>query len=216
LARNQKVVVVLNNGRPLTIQHLDQSVPAILECWYIGQESGHAIADVLFGDYNPGGKLPITFPRSAGQIPAYYNHKPFDRRGYAFVNNSPLYPFGHGLSYTNFRISDLELDKYMIGIKDTVTVYVKITNTGHRAGDEVIQLYIRDRISSVTRPVKELKGFRRVHLGAGESARVALIITPNHLSFWDIDMNYRIEKGEFRIMVGNNSVNLLSKMLTVK
>jgi len=163
------------------------------------------VADVLFGDVNPGGKLPITIPRSAGHVPAFYNHKPSARRGYLFDDVSPLYAFGFGLSYTTFRIDDVRLERETIGRSDSTRVTATLTNTGVRAGTEVVQMYIRDRVSSVTRPVKELKGFVKISLGAGKSAAVSLDITPDSLAFYDIDMNNVVEAGEFEIMVGTSS-----------
>ena len=150
-----------------------ENVPAIFECWYLGQETGHAVADVLFGDFNPGGKLPITIPRSAGHLPAFYNHKPSARRGYLFDDVSPLYPFGFGLSYTTFRVSNVRLESDAFARDGSTTVLADVTNTGKRAGTEVVQMYIRDRVSSVTRPVKELKGFKKVSLEPGETTTVA-------------------------------------------
>jgi beta-glucosidase len=178
---------------------------AILELWYLGQETGSAVANVLFGDVNPGGKLPITIPRSAGHVPAYYNYKPSARRGYLFDSVDPLFPFGFGLSYTTFAFENLRLEKAVIGRGESARVSVDVTNTGSRPGDEVVQLYIRDLVSSVTRPVKELKGFRRVSLAAGETTTVVFDVTPEHLAFYDINMVFQVEPGEFRLMVGTSS-----------
>jgi len=205
VATGKPVVALLFTGRPLAATYVSAHVPAILQCWYLGQETGTAVADVLFGDVNPGGKLPITIPRSAGHVPAFYNHKPSARRGYLFDDVSPLYAFGFGLSYTTFRIDDVRLERETIGRSDSTRVTATVTNTGVRAGTEVVQMYIRDRVSSVTRPVKELKGFVKVSLGAGESAAVSLGITPDSLAFYDIDMNNVVEAGEFEIMVGTSS-----------
>jgi beta-glucosidase len=160
-----------------------------------------------FGDVNPGGKLPITIPRSAGHLPAYYNHKPAARRGYLFDEVGPLYAFGYGLSYTTFKFGDPRLAKAAIRKNESTVVRVDVSNTGPVTGDEVVQLYIRDKVSSVTRPVKELKGFRRITLAPGETQRVTLEIKPEHLAFYDIDMKYVVEPGEFEIMVGNSSRN---------
>jgi beta-glucosidase len=210
------VVAVLFNGRPLSVTHLDAAVPAILECWYLGQESGDAVAAVLFGDASPGGKLPITVPRSVGHIPAFYNHKPSARRGYLFDDVTPLYPFGFGLSYTTFAITDLRLADEDIGVDDSTTLSAIVTNTGLRDGTEVVQLYIRDMVSSVTRPVMELKAFEKVHLGPGESATVVLTITPESLAFHDIGMNYVVEPGEFTLMVGTSSRTADLQTLTLR
>jgi beta-glucosidase len=205
VATGKPVIAFLFNGRPLSIRNLAQHVPVIFECWYLGQETGQAIAEVLFGDFNPGGKLPITIPRSVGHIPAYYNYKPAARRGYLFDDISPLYAFGFGLSYTTFLIGKPRLAKPVIRRNESTAVRVDLTNTGRCAGDEVVQMYIRDRVSSVTRPVKELKGFRRIALEAGQTGTVSLDIRPEHLAFYDIDMKCVVEPGEFEIMVGNSS-----------
>jgi len=218
LATGKPVVALLFNGRPLSATYVSENVPAILECWYLGQETGRAVADVLFGDFNPGGKLPITVPRSAGHVPAFYNHKPSARRGYLFDDVSPLYSFGFGLSYTTFRVADVRLERPSIGRSETTWVLATVTNTGQRGGTEVVQMYIRDRVSSVTRPVKELKGFVKVFLEPGEATSVSLEITPESLAFYDIDMNNVVEPGEFEIMVGTSSrkEDLQTVLLEVK
>jgi beta-glucosidase len=205
LATGKPVIVFLFNGRPLSINYVAENVPVIFECWYLGQETGHAVADVLFGDFNPGGKLPISFPRSVGHLPVFYNYKPSARRGYLFADVSPLFAFGFGLSYTNFGIKNVRLKKKKIGLKDSTQVLVDVKNTGKRAGTETVQLYIRDCVSSVTRPVKELKGFQKISLQPDETKTVSLIITPDSLAFWDVKMKYVVEPGEFEIMVGNSS-----------
>lgn len=205
LATGKPVVVLLFNGRPLSITDVGARVPAILECWYLGQETGHAVAEVLFGDANPGGKLPISVPRSVGHIPAFYNHKPSARRGYLFDDASPLYPFGFGLSYTTFALGNVRLRDPVIAAGQATSVQVDVTNTGARAGTEVVQLYVRDLVSSVTRPVKELKAFHKVRLAAGATTTVELPITPDSLAFYDVDMRYVVEPGEFAIMVGTSS-----------
>jgi beta-glucosidase len=205
LATGKPVIVFLFNGRPLSINYLAQNVPVIYECWYLGQETGRAVADVLFGDYNPGGKLPITIPRSVGHLPAFYNYKPSARRGYLFDDVSPLYPFGFGLSYTSFSIANPRLTKKKIPRDGSTRLLVEVTNTGRREGTEVVQLYIRDVVSSATRPVKELKGFRRVTLQPGETTTVAFEITPDLLKFYDVNMQYVVEPGDFELMVGNSS-----------
>ncbi len=205
VATGKPVIAFLFNGRPLSIRNLATKVPAIFECWYLGQETGQAIAEVLFGDINPGGKLPITIPRSVGHIPAYYNYKPAARRGYLFDDVTPLYAFGFGLSYTEFRFGQPRLKKSVIGRDESTVVRVDVTNTGPRAGDEVVQMYIRDKVSSVTRPVKELKGFQRITLAPGETQTVSLELTAERLAFYDIDMKYVVEPGEFEVMVGNSS-----------
>ncbi len=205
VATGKPVLAFLFNGRPLSVRNLAQKLPVIFECWYLGQETGQAIAEVLFGDINPGGKLPITIPRSAGHLPAYYNYKPAARRGYLFDDVSPLYAFGFGLSYTTFRFGKPRLRKPTMRAHESTVVSVDVTNTGKVAGDEVVQMYIRDKVSSVTRPVKELKGFQRITLEPGQTKTVSLDITPEHLAFYGIDMKYAVEPGEFEIMVGNSS-----------
>jgi beta-glucosidase len=204
-ALGKPIVAFLFNGRPLSISHLIAHVPVIYECWYLGQETGHAVASVLFGDYNPGGKLPISFPRSAGHLPVFYNYKPSARRGYIFDDVSPLFAFGYGLSYTTFEIKNLRLTKKKITTKGATQVQVEVTNTGKREGTEVVQLYIRDLVSTVTRPIKELKGFKKVRLQPGETTTVALDITPDALAFYDVNMKHVVEPGDFEIMIGNSS-----------
>jgi beta-glucosidase len=199
------VMVFLFNGRPISINYLAGNVPVIFECWYLGQETGRAVADVLFGAHNPGGKLPISIPRSAGHVPAFYNYKPSARRGFLFDEVSPLFAFGFGLSYTRFTFRNLRLEKKNIKRTGSSRVLVDVTNSGQCAGAEVVQMYIRDRNSSVTRPVKELKGFQKVWLQPGEMKTVALDITPESLAFYDINMKYVVEPGDFEIMVGNSS-----------
>src|SRR5947209_589401 len=205
LATGNPVVVLLHHGRPNSINYLVENVPVIFECWYLGQENGHAVADVLFGDVNPSGKLPISIPRSSGHLPVFYNHKPSARRGYLFDDVSPLYPFGFGLSYTTFAVDEVRIDHDTIARDGSTVVRARVTNTGDRVGTEVVQLYIRDRVSSVTRPIKELKAFKKVSLRPGDSMQVELEITPDSLAFHDIDMRYVVEPGEFAIMVGTSS-----------
>jgi len=205
VATGKPVIVLLFNGRPLSINGLNETVPAILECWYLGQETGTAVADVLFGDFNPGGKLPMSIPRSAGHLPAFYNYKPSARRGYLFDDVSPLFAFGYGLSYTTFQVEKVRLAKTKIRTNGATHVLADVTNTGSREGSEVVQMYIRDCVSSVTRPVKELKGFERVELQPGETKTVAFDITPDRLAFYDINMKYVVEPGEFEILVGTSS-----------
>ena len=205
VATGKPVVALVFNGRPLSFVHLNERVPAIVECWYLGQECGRAVAETLFGDNNPSGKLPITIPRSVGHIPSFYNYKPSARRGYLFDDVSPLYPFGFGLSYTKFHIEQVRLSNPTIPRDGSTSVLADVTNVGQRAGAEVVQLYIRDRVSSVTRPVKELKGFKKISLQPGERIAVELPITRESLAFWNIDMQELVEPGEFEIMVGTSS-----------
>ncbi len=215
------IVVVLLNGRPLAIEWIDQNIPAIVESWTLGSEAGNALADVLFGDYNPSGKLPISFPRNEGQIPIYYNHKttgrpysgdykePADKRVYSSkyrdVKNSPLYAFGYGLSYTTFAYSDLTLSNDKLNKDGNLEASVTVKNAGSYDGEEVIQLYIRDVVGSVTRPVRELKGFQKVFFKVGESKKITFTITPSDLEFYRADMSWGIEPGVFEVFIGGNS-----------
>jgi len=215
VATGKPVVALLINGRPLSVNYLTARVPAILEGWYLGQEGGTAVADVLFGDVNPSGKLPITFPRSVGQIPAYHYHKPSARRGFLFSDIAPLFPFGHGLSYTTFAYANLRVEPARIGVGGTATVSVQVTNTGQRAGDEVVQLYLRDQVSSLTRPVKELKGFARITLQPGETRTVTFTLTPGSLAFLDAQQECVVEPGLFDVMVGSSSVHVQTVTLEV-
>ncbi|RKQ71158.1 beta-glucosidase [Litorimonas taeanensis] len=210
------IATVVISGRPLSLENVEDKLPSILYAWILGQETGTAVADILFGEVNPGGKMPVTVPRNVGQIPSFYNHKPTARRGYAFGDASPLYPFGFGLSYTTFDISEPILSTSIMGVEDATSVSVNVTNTGDVAGDEVVQLYIRDKVSSVTRPVKELKGFKRVSLAPGESKTVSLSIDKSALHFFNRSMERVVEAGEFEIMVGNSSDNVKSTTLTVE
>lgn len=196
----------VNSGPPLSIGDLVNSVPAVMQCWYLGQEGGYAMADALFGEINPNGKLPISFPRTAGHIPAFYNYKPSARRGYNLgFTVSPLFAFGHGLSYTTFQYSGLKLSSAQMKMNGTVTVSVEVKNTGSRRGAEVVQLYIRDDYSSVARPVKELKGFKKIWLEPGQSQTVSFVINKEMLSFYDTNMKWVAEPGDFTLMVGTAS-----------
>ena len=200
------VLVYLMNGRPLSINYIAENVPAIIEGWYMGQETGTAAADIIFGDVNPSGKLTITVPKSAGQLPMYYNFKPSAQiNEYLSMDNKPLWHFGFGLSYSKFKLTDLRLEKNKIKKDGTAKVKVNVTNSGKKSGEEVVQMYIRDKVSSVTRPVKELKGFTRVSLKPGETKTITFKIEPEHLAFHNISMKYVVEPGEFEIMVGNSS-----------
>ena len=208
-------VVFLINGRPLSINYAAEHVPAILEGWYLGEEGGTAAASVLFGDVNPGGKLPVTFPRSVGQLPAYYNHKPSLERSYVLANSKPLFPFGYGLSYTTFRFSNLRVEPARMGTGGTATVSVDVTNTGTREGDEVPQLYIHERVSPVTQPVMQLKGFQRISLKPGEKQTVEFKLTSDVLSILNLEMRRVVEPGTFDIMVGPSSAQTTSVPLEV-
>ncbi len=223
-ATGKPTVVVLINGRPLTIGWIAENTPGILEAWMGGTEAGNAIADVLFGDVNPGGKLPVTFPRTVGQVPIYYNHMNTGRppeqgnrytSKYLDVPWTPQFPFGFGLSYTRFKISNLQLSAKQIGPNGKLTVSVDVENVGQRAGDEVVQLYIRDVAASMTRPVKELKGFRRATLQPREKRRVEFALTSEQLGFWNREMRFVVEPGEFKVMAGPNSEDLTEATFAV-
>ncbi|HEX8734606.1 MAG TPA: glycoside hydrolase family 3 N-terminal domain-containing protein [Pyrinomonadaceae bacterium] len=215
LATGKPTVVFLINSGPLSINYVAENVPAILEGFYLGEETGTAAADVIFGDYNPGGKLPVSFPRSAGQLPIYYNRKPSAKRGYLFSTTAPLFPFGYGLSYTTFKYSNLKITQPKIKANEETTVTVEITNTGKLRGDEVAQMYLRDEVSSVTRPIKELKDFARISLKPGETKTVTFTITPEKLQFYNREMQRVVEPGKFQIMVGGNSIDLINAQLEV-
>ncbi len=208
---NKNIVLILMNGRPLTINWEAENIPAILETWQLGSQAGNAIAKVLFGDYNPSGKLPMTFPRSLGQIPIYYNHfntgRPIKEPNvfwshYNDEKNEPLFPFGYGLSYTNFTYSNLKIDT---SDQKNVKVSVTLTNSGDMEGEEVAQLYIHDKVASVTRPVRELKGFQKIKIRPRESKEIKFVLTDSELGFFNNDHEFIVEPGRFDIMVGTNS-----------
>lgn len=203
-------------GPPLACNTLNDNVQALVECWYLGQETGDAVADMIVGNIAPSGKLPITIPRSVGHIPAYYSYKPSARRGYAFDDVSALYPFGHGLTYTKFEYSAPTTSATKIKQNENFTVSVTVKNVGNRAASEVVQLYIRDEISSITRPIKELKDFKKITLNANETQTVTFIITPDKLSFFNKNMKKIVESGDFTIMVGTSSVVNQSVKVTVE
>ena len=212
-ATGKPVVVVLINGRPLSVNWIAQNVPAILEAWLPGEEGAEAVADVLFGDVNPGGKLPITFPRDVGQIPIYYNHKVSGgkshwKNDYVNLSSKPLWPFGFGLSYTNFKLDALQQDKLEVAADETIQISCTLTNCGSRDGEEVVQLYINDPVASVTRRVKELKGFKRVALAAGESRRLTFALPVSALGLYDRDMRKVVEPGEIQFMIGTSSAEI--------
>ncbi|MEM1411243.1 MAG: glycoside hydrolase family 3 N-terminal domain-containing protein [Pseudomonadota bacterium] len=210
------LVGVIISGRPLALTPVEEHFDAILYGWLLGQETGTAVADLLLGKVSPGGKMPVSFPRTVGQIPAFYFHKPTARRGYAFTETGPLYPFGFGLSYTRFELSTPVLADEEIARDGETTVSVTVRNTGEVTGDEVVQLYLRDLVSSVTRPVKELKGFQRVTLAPGTETTVTLPITPEALAFFNKDLQRVVEPGEFEVMVGNSSISHQSTTLRVR
>ena len=217
-ATGTPIVALLFSGRPASVRNLAEKAAAILELWYLGQESGRAVADVLFGDVNPGGKLPITIPRSVGHVPAYYNHKPSARRGYLFDSVAPLFAFGYGLSYTTFAYSNLRLERSEIGTRRVdARARRRHQHRNRPPATKSCSCTSAIVVSSVTRPVKELKGFKRVSLAPGETRTVTLDITPEHLAFYDIDMVFRVEPGEFLVMVGSSSrdEDLLATTLNV-
>jgi beta-glucosidase len=223
-ATGKPTVVVLVNSRPLTIGWIADQVPAILVAWMGGSQAGNAISDVLFGDVNPSAKLPMTFPRTVGQVPIYYNHlntgRPPEEQNkysskYLDVPWTPLYPFGYGLSYTTFKLSNLQLSAPRIRATDKLVVSVDVENSGTRDGDEVVQLYIRDLVASMSRPVKELKGFQRVALKRGEKRRVEFTLSHDDLAFWNREMRFVVEPGEFSVMVGSNSRDVIEAKFQV-
>jgi len=208
-------VAILINGRPLTINYVAENIPAIIEGWYLGQETGTAVAGAIFGEFSPGGKLPVTFPRSVGDLPVYYYSKPAVVQDYLFDERKPLYPFGFGLSYTKFSIEKVAVSPQIIKPSGKTEVHCYVTNNGTMEGDEVVQLYIRDEVSSVTRPMKELKDFKRITLKPGETKPVIFELGPEKLSFINRNMEKVVEPGDFDIMVGANSMNLTTVKLKV-
>jgi beta-glucosidase len=213
IATGKPVVVVLMNGRPLDLSWLDAHAPAILEAWFPGTQAGHAVADVLFGDYNPSGKLTVSFPRNLGQVPIFYNNKNTGRpispekytSKYLDVPNTPLYPFGYGLSYTTFQYDNLKISSAVLNANQKIEVSVQVTNAGKMAGQEVVQFYVHDLVGSVTRPVKELKDFRKIYLEPGAQSVVTFEVTPATLEFLTRDMQWAAEPGEFDVFVGTDS-----------
>ncbi|MDN4166690.1 glycoside hydrolase family 3 N-terminal domain-containing protein [Cytophagales bacterium LB-30] len=225
------MIALVSSGRPLVLNWLHENVPAVLAMWTLGSETGHAVANVLYGNYNPSGKLPMSFPRAEGQLPLYYNHKQTGRMytgdhsepgservyrsRYRDVPNSPLYPFGYGLSYTTFEYSDFTIDKQTISLADSVKLSVTVRNSGTLAGEEVVQWYIRDEVGSITRPVKELKGFEKISLAPGESKTLSLHLSADDLAFWRADMTFGAEPGSFQVFVGGNSRDVLNQSFTL-
>ena len=219
LETGKPVVLVLINGRPMTLPWENSNVSAILEAWAGGNEAGNAVASILFGDYNPSGKLTTTFPVSVGQIPLYYNHKntgrPYDPNNkftskYLDITNDPLYPFGYGLSYTTFGYSEIKLSSNQLKGNEKLTATVTVTNTGKVAGEEVVQLYIQDPVATISRPVKELKNFRKVMLQPGEKKDISFEVTTNDLMFYNSDLKYDWESGDFIVYIGGNSRDVKS------
>ncbi|GAB5526157.1 MAG: beta-glucosidase BglX [Roseivirga sp.] len=224
-ALGKPVVLLVMAGRPLTLEWPDENIPAIVNTWHLGTMAGKAIAEVIFGEHNPSGKLTMTFPRNVGQIPIYYNMKntgrPFNAQNkytskYIDVANEPLYPFGYGLSYTGFSYSPIELDKKVMTQNETLNLTINLRNTGKYDGKEVVQLYVRDLVGSVTRPVKELKGFQKIDLKAGESRKVTFSLTAQDLAFYTRDMSFEAERGEFEVFIGTSSAEGVSARFTLK
>jgi beta-glucosidase len=224
VATGKPVVLVLFNGRPLTLNWENENVPAILDVWFAGSEAGDAIADALLGKVNPSGKLSMSFPQNVGQIPLYYNHKNTGRpltgkwfskfqSNYIDVSNEPLYPFGYGLSYTKFEYGDIQLSSTKLKGNQKLTATISVKNTGSISGKEVVQLYIRDLVGSITRPVQELKGFDKIELAAGETKNVSFEITPETLKFYNSDLKFDWESGDFEIMIGTNSRDVKTKSI---
>jgi beta-glucosidase len=216
LKSGKPVIVLLFNGRPVTINYLQENADAIIECWYLGQETGNAVTDVIFGKVNPSGKLPVTFPHNVGQLPCFYNKKPTNHRFYLMSDPSPLYPFGFGLSYTTFEYKNLRITPQEIPADGTAQVEIDITNTGKVKGDEIVQLYIHDMVSLPTRPIKELKDFCRITVNPGETKTAKFIITPDKLEAFDMEMNRVVQPGDFEIMVGKNSMDLLTDTIRIR
>jgi len=216
LNTGKPVVVLLINGRPITINYLQENADAIIECWYLGQETGYAVADAIFGKVNPSGKLPVTFPHNVGQLPCFYNKKPTNHRFYLISDPSPLYPFGFGLSYTTFEYKNLRISPEEIPANGVAQVEIDITNSGKVKGDEIVQLYIHDVVSLPTRPIKELKDFARITLNPGETTTVKFMIGPDKLEAYNLEMKRVVQPGAFEIMIGKNSMDLLTDTLLVR
>jgi beta-glucosidase len=227
LAKTGKpLVLVIMSGRPLTISRETELATSVLQVWFQGHEAGNGIADLLFGSYNPSGKLTMSFPRNVGQIPVYYNHKKTGRpqpegetqkfrSNYLDVSNDPLFPFGYGLSYTSFTYSDVQLSKTQMPSAGNITATITVTNSGNYDGEEVVQLYIHDRVASVTQPVKKLKGFQKIMLRKGESKEVRFTITAEELKFYNIDLKLVTEPGIFDVMIGTNSREVKTASFTL-
>jgi beta-glucosidase len=219
-------VVVLFNGRPLTLSKVAASSPAILEAWFPGVEAGNAVADVLFGEVNPGGKLPASFPRAVGQIPIYYNHEPtgrpcdtgskYNSRYRDLASCDPLYPFGFGLSYTKFSVTNLQLSTQSVSRRGTVTASMDVTNTGDRKGDDVVQLYIHDPVASISQPVRRLRGFQRVTLGPGDKQTVSFNLDKSDFGFYDNRGRFIVEPGRIDVYAGDSSTADLTQSFTVR
>jgi beta-glucosidase len=215
LATGKPVVVLLINGGPLDVGFLQARAPAIVECWYLGEETGPAVADVLFGRVSPSGKLTVTFPRSVGQLPANYDHSPSRYRSYVLADSTPLYPFGFGLSYARFEYGNLRVSPAAIAPGAAAQVSVDVTNAGAVKADEVVQLYVHAVVSLPVRPVEELKDFARVTLGPGETRTVTFALSPDKLEYLDMNMRRTVQPGAFDILVGKSSVDVLKAALTV-
>ncbi len=223
---NKNIVIVLMNGRPLVLNELDEKAPAILETWHLGSESGNAIADVLFGDYNPAGKLSMSFPRAVGQCPIYYNHlstgRPSNTWGgvfwshYTDEENSPLYPFGYGLSYTNFDYSPIKMSAKTMSANGTIKASIDVKNTGNLDGEEIVQLYIQDVTASIVQPVRLLKAFNKIFLKAGETKTVEFTLSAKDLSFYSNDYKLILEPGTFNVFIGTNARDTQTSSFTIE
>jgi beta-glucosidase len=213
VATGTPTVVVLINGRPLSIPWIAENVPAVLEAWNCGEKGGNAVADIIFGEVNPSGRLSVTIPRHVGQLPVFYNYKPskkyrMNHAGYVDMSMKPLFPFGHGLSYTQFKYSNLQITPEKSGTGGEFIVQVDVQNTGNRSGKEVVQLYLNDLYATVSRPVKELKGFEKIFFNPGEQKTVTFKLTTEHLQMLDRSLNWVVEPGEFKVMVGSSSEDI--------
>jgi glycosyl hydrolase family 3/fibronectin type III domain protein len=216
LATGKPVAVLLINGGPLAVNYLQEHAHALVECWYLGQQTGQAVADVLFGKVSPSGKLSVTLPRSVGQIPDYYDHKPSRFREYTLSDSTPLYPFGFGLSYASFDYKNLSVSPEKIAPNGTASVSVDVTNTGAVKADETVELYIHAVVSMPVRPVEELKDFQRITLNPGETRTVSFTLTPDKLEAYDINMRRTVEPGDFEVLVGRSSADVMKTVLKVE
>jgi beta-glucosidase len=216
LGTGKPIVAVMFGGRPLSFNYVAKNVPAIIQAFYLGQETGTALANAIFGVVNPSGKLSVTIPKSVGELPCYYNRKPLRQRSYINEENAPLFPFGFGLSYTTFEYGSPKIEKAVFSRNENIKVTVDIKNTGLYEGDEIVQLYIRDMVSTGVRPIMELKDFARVSLNPGETKTVTFTITPEKLMFYNYQLQKVLEPGEFKVMIGTNSINLQTLKFIIK
>jgi len=216
VATGKPIVAIIFGGRPLSFNYVAKNVPAILQAYYLGQETGTALANILFGKVNPSGKLSVTIPKSVGELPVYYDRQPSRMRSYINEDNKPLFPFGYGMSYTTYSYGKPVLSKSVMDKSESITLTIPVTNTGRIDGDEIIELYIRDMVSSGSRPVMELKDFTKIHLKKGETKEVKFTITPEKLMFYNFNLQKVLENGDFKVMVGPDSQNVQTMQFTVK